>query len=135
MKPVVRDDHQVRARLQVLEHFGDELVGAPVDGFDVTTVLCRKRGVVHRMTLIHEPPHHVLHAVGGFNDADEHIPLARIDAVEDHLGTVVESLVEILHERPLVHASFVERPGRFGPSERPKRAETPEEVTSERLGV
>ena len=68
---------------------------------------------------VHEPPHHVLHAIGRFDDADQHVPVARVDAIEDDLGTIVKRLVQVRHERLFVHASFVQWPGRFGPPERP----------------
>ena len=44
--------------------------------------------------------------------------MLRVDALEDHLRAVVEGAVEVVHERLLVDAVLVERPGRFGPAER-----------------
>ena len=79
-----------------------------------------------------QPPHHVLHAVGRLDHADEQIPVAGVDAAEDHLRAIVERLVEVLHERLLVHAPFVQRPRRLGPSERPVVAEPLEEIAGER---
>ena len=108
----------VVSRIDALEHFADELIGAPVDAQDRVAKLRRKGGVVHRVFGIEQPPHHVLHAVGRFDDADQQIPVTGIDPAEDDLRAVVERLVEIVHERLFVHAALVQRPRRFGPAER-----------------
>ena len=131
---MVGDDHDSRARLEVLEDFADELIGAAVDALDRIAELRRERGVVHRVRRIDEPPHHVLDAVGRFDDADQHVPVAGVDAVEDHLRAIVERLVEVVHERLLVHAALVQRPRRLGPAERAVVAEPIEEVAGERRG-
>ena len=38
---------------------------------------------MHRVRRIDEPPHHVLHAIGRLDDADEQVPLLGVDALED----------------------------------------------------
>jgi hypothetical protein len=103
----------------MLQHLANELVGTPIDPLDGIAELSRERRVVHRVPGIHESPHHVLHPIGGFDDADEHVPIARVDAVQNHLGPVVEGPVEIRHERFFVHASLVQRPRCLRPPERP----------------
>jgi hypothetical protein len=54
-----------------------------VDALVSVAQLRRQRGVVERMLLVGEPPHHVLHAVGGLDHADQQIPVLRVDAVQD----------------------------------------------------
>ena len=83
------------------------------------------------MFRIREAPHHVLDAVGGFDHADEQVPVVRVDAVENHLRPIVEGAVQILHERGFVHPAFVERPRRFGPAERPVSADALVEIACE----
>ena len=56
----------------------------------------------------------------------------RVDPVQDHLRAIVERLVEVVHERLLVHAPFVERPRRLRPAERPVVAEPLEQIARER---
>ena len=57
-------------------HLADELIGAPVDALDRVAELRGQRRVVHRVLRIDQPPHHVLHAIGRFDDADEQVPVA-----------------------------------------------------------
>ena len=113
-------------------HFADEVVALAVDALDRVAVLRRQRLVVHRVRRIDQPPHHVLHAIGRFDDADQQVPLLGVDPLEDHLRAVVERAVEIVHEDLLVDAVFVERPGRFRPAERAVRAEALVDVGRER---
>jgi hypothetical protein len=125
---MVGDDEDGGARINPLQYFADELIGAPVHTKDGIAVLCRQRRVVHRMLRVEQPPHHVLHSIGRFDDADEQIPVARVDAAEDHLGAIVERFVEVVHERLLVHPPFVQRPRRLRPPERPVVAKTLEQI-------
>ena len=104
------------------DDFADELVALSVDPLDRVAELRGERLVVHRVGRIDQPPHHVLDAIGRLDDADEQVPLLRVDPLQDHLRAVVERAVEILHERLLVDAVFVQRPGRLGPAERPVRS-------------
>ena len=67
---------------QALEHLADELVDAAVDAQDRVAVLRGVGLVVHRVRLVDEAPHHVLHAVGRLDDADEQVPLPGVDAVQ-----------------------------------------------------
>ena len=57
--------------------------------------------------------------------------MLRVEAVEDHLRAVVEGAVQVVHERLLVDAVFVERPGGLGPAERPEEAEPVVEICDE----
>ena len=70
------------------------------------------------MLRVGQPPHHVLHAIGGLDDADEQVPVARVETAEDHLRAVFERAVEVLHIYGFVHSAFIERPCRFRPSKR-----------------
>ena len=63
------------AGADALDDLADELVGAPVDALDRVAEFRRQRRVVQRMLRIDQPPHHVLHAVGGLDHADEQIPV------------------------------------------------------------
>ena len=63
------------AGADALDDLADEVVRLPVDALDRIAVLRGERRVVHRMLRIDQPPHHVLHAVGGLDHADEQIPV------------------------------------------------------------
>ena len=65
----------------------------------------------------------MLDAIGGFDDADEQIPLMRIEPLQDDLRTIVEGAIQVVHERLLVDPILVQRPRGFGPSERTIGAE------------
>ena len=107
------------AGTDALDDLADEVVGALVDALDRVAELRRQRRVVERMLRIDQPPHHVLHAIGGLDHADQQVPVLGVDALQDHLGAIVEGDHQVVHERLLVHAVFVQRPGRFGPPQRP----------------
>ena len=113
----------VSAGTDARHDLADEIIATAVDALDRIAEFRRERFVVHRMLRVDEPPHHVLDAVGGFDDADEQVPLLRVEPLQDDLRAIVERAEQIVHERLLVEPIFVERPGGLGPAERAIRSE------------
>ena len=134
MESVVRHDDDLRVGTDSLDDLAHHLVHALVDAQDRVAVLGGGLGVVHRMRLVLESPHHMADAVGGFDDADEQIPPARVEAVHDDLRAIVEGAEQIVHEGLLVDPIFVERPRRFSPAERAEVPKPVVEVLRERGG-
>ena len=128
---MIGDDHDRRAGRRDVDDLADELIRAPVDAFDRVAEFLRERRVERGMRGIEQPEHHVLHAIGRFDHADEEIPVVARELIEDDVRAVVERAEQVVHERLLVDALLTQRVGRLRPAERAVRPEPLVEIRGE----
>ena len=135
VKAMIRHDHHGRAWIDVFHDLADELIGTTVHAFDCVAEPGSIAASVVAHWMLGSMSRHIMCWT---RSVDSMTPTRTSQSRESTrlriTCAIVERLVQVLHERLLVHAPFVERPRGFGPAERAVVAHALEKLASERGG-
>ena len=118
LEAVVGDDHQQGLVVDLLHDAADQFVHARVEILNHLRTLIARHIARGRMIVVEVAPEHVLHAVGGVEDAGAQALLRFLERVEQHALAIVVIGVALREEGVVVENMFVQGPGVFGEAER-----------------